>query len=82
MSQMPEKEVIALIKAYRRRMLANGQPVKTVFALVALAGSGFPPDTCIAWGCLRYYVEMRQQQQPHPGMWEIIEIHPDQEIGA
>jgi hypothetical protein len=57
MSQMPEKEVIALIKAYRRRMLANGQPVKTVFALVALAGSGFPPDTCIAWGCLRSYVE-------------------------
>ena len=77
-----EKEIIGLIHAYRRRMVANGQAVKTVFALVALEGSGFTPGTCAAWGCLRSYVEMRQQQFAKPDKWDIVEIHPDQEIEA
>ena len=81
-TELNENQIIGLIHSYRSRMVANGQPVKVVFALVAMAGSGFPAGACMAWGCNRGYVEARQQQFDKPDKWEVIEIQPDQEIEA
>jgi hypothetical protein len=81
MTQQPsERELIGLIQGYRARMVAAGQPVKVIHALVATKGASVPAGTLLAWGCLRGYVEARQTYHPDKDKSEIIEIQPDQEI--